>query len=172
MGRCGFNGLRCTVTGRGPAESPTAGRAACPATLLSAYTTVFSICLAKGTFNAGFGVDAVHCPSTLPGTAVRTARRLQRPGGRPTLYRTSSTVPAGIESAGTALRLRQSMLLNWSDRITPVRLNPAGRATSKGYPLTCLVIGQRSAARLVRCKRPARARQPGTARPARSLFED
>ena len=36
-------------------------------------------------------------------------------------------VPAGRESAGAALRIRQSMLLTWSDRIMPVRLNPGGR---------------------------------------------
>ena len=69
MGRCGFNGLRCRVTGRGPAESPTAGRAACPATLLSAYTTVFSICPANANLNPGlvwFGLVSMQsiAPST------------------------------------------------------------------------------------------------------------
>ena len=66
MGRCGFNGLRCRVTGRGPAESRTAGRATCPATLLSAYTTLFSICLAKGTFNAGLVLMRFTAVSSSP----------------------------------------------------------------------------------------------------------
>ena len=116
MVRCGFNGLRCGVAGRGPAESPTAGRAACPATLLSAYTTLFSICLAKGTFNAGlvwFGIDAVNCPFYLTGTAVRTAKAcvhsvntqsaLSAPGvGRccSPVIRAGFTLPVGRARAG------------------------------------------------------------------------
>ena len=63
----------------------------------------------------------------------------------PTFSRTSPTTRRGARQAKRARRARQSRLFSWSARTTPETALWDGRRTSKGYPLTLDVIGQRSA---------------------------
>jgi hypothetical protein len=60
-------------------------------------------------------------------------------------WSTSKIVLSGNVHINSALRIRQSKLFIWSDRIAPAAGNPAGMQTSNGYPLTWLVIGHRIA---------------------------
>jgi hypothetical protein len=55
---------------------------------------------------------------------------------------TASTTVAGILKIKSTFRSARSMHFSWSERITPLTLNPTGIGTSKGYPLALDVIGQ------------------------------
>lgn len=59
--------------------------------------------------------------------------------------RTSITTSIGRLHILSAALARQSRLFTWSARIAPLTGCPSGTLTSKGYPLTWLVIGQSSA---------------------------
>src|SRR6267143_4706129 len=62
-----------------------------------------------------------------------------------TKLRIPLTSASGRRSTNFACRARQSRLFTWSARTTPATGRPLGTVTSKGYPLTRLVMGQKKA---------------------------